>query len=880
MAITVRTSPANQSGNASSVAFTRDASVVAGDLRLVFIFTSSGVTMPSPPSGWTVILDTNIAPDSTRRLYVISRVYVAGDASSVTVTFSGSTNYGVAQVALGGALATVHAGPTRNTGDDGTGTTQTAPSLTSTVVNTVLVCFYGQAAGGSTSAIISLPSGMTNLGNSVGNGSQGSSTRLAWENRAAAGATGTRVATCSNSGKWAAVSVLVAPAATTQNITGAGAISSAEAFGTPASAQTVGPAGAIATAGAFGTPALAQTVVGAGIASAEAFGTAVLAPGNVSVGPAGAIGSGEAVPAPVVSPAPVTVSPGGIGTTEALGILVITTGQAIQPGGIGPAEAFGTPVLTPGSVAVGPAGVGSAEAFGGPALAPVVQPTGVASGGAFGTAALAQTVVVAGIGPGEAFGAPTAAPGPVTAAPTGIASGGAFGTARLDLTILPVGLASGGAFGTAELLRGAVSLAPTGIPSAGAFGSPALYARIAPSGIPTAEALGTPQLNLRIYPVGIASEEVFGATGGEEVELASRRIPQRLLARYELVCVARIPQTTGAPALLAVDPVDWSSLTWVEELSRPQTLSATCKISKLTDPVIQRLQTPHELPTELWLYRNGKLIVAGPMLGWSVSGEEVTIEAQGLLAYAFMMFVTADLVYSATDQFAIVRGLIDHWQNLEYGNFGIDTSEPSLSGFVRDATFLKKELTNVGKAITDLSAGADGFDVLIDPASRKLQLFYPRQGIDRSTGEDAIVFDSRNVTSSNVACSIAPGDVATESIGTGSNTAGEGLYATAANLELRAKYGRSAVAATFDSADQATLDSQVGGLLNARDQVLLIPGTNTRVTVDADLASYDIGDTISYQLHGRLSVQSAFRIRKRSVSVAQTGTEAVSFEFA
>lgn len=214
MPITARTSPANQSGNASSVVVSRDASVQADDVRWVFIFTSSGVTLPTPPTGWTVRMDQSIAPDTTRRFYALSHVHAAGDPATYTFTFSAATNYGLGQAVFGGATEAPHevSTPTRNTGDDGTGANQTTPDRTASVAGCVLLVFFGQAASGSTSAVISLPSAMTNLGNSVGNGTQGSSTRTAYETRASTGATGTRAATCPATGRWAAASVLIAPA--------------------------------------------------------------------------------------------------------------------------------------------------------------------------------------------------------------------------------------------------------------------------------------------------------------------------------------------------------------------------------------------------------------------------------------------------------------------------------------------------------------------------------------------------------------------------------------------------------------------------------------------------------------------------------------------
>lgn len=351
--------------------------------------------------------------------------------------------------------------------------------------------------------------------------------------------------------------------------------------------------------------------------------------------------------------------------------------------------------------------------------------------------------------------------------------------------------------------------------------------------------------------------------------------------QYELVCVARIPQTGGAPVFIEVDPIDWTQITHTDELSVIPSLSASAKISNMTEPVLQRLRNMAELPTELWLYRNGKQVFSGPLLGWTVNNESLTMEAQGLMSYLKMMYVTQDLVYKDVDQFEIVTGLINQWQNLDYGNFGIDTAEIPPSGVLRTVTYTYKELHNVAQRIDDLTKMVNGFDISIDPAKRKLELYFPFRGIDRSFGEDKIVFDARNVTSTNIACSASPTDLASEGLGTGTGTgADEAFVSTASNAELRARYGRTGITSTFDQVtDQASLDSYVQAMIDARGTTLMIPGPNARVTIDADVGAYDVGDTVDYQLHSQLAVSGSFRIRKRTITVAETGTESVSIEF-
>jgi len=244
------------------------------------------------------------------------------------------------------------------------------------------------------------------------------------------------------------------------------------------------------------------------------------------------------------------------------------------------------------------------------------------------------------------------------------------------------------------------------------------------------------------------------------------------------------------------------------------------------------------------------------------------------------MLIQADLRYVNTDQFTIVQGMVNQWQALDYGNFGIDTTSVGLSGVTRDGEWLRDELHNVGQRIEDLGKGNPGFDVEVDPASRKLQLWAPTKGVDRSSGEDAIVIDSRNITSGDILCSVAIGDLASESFATGTASGADTtLFSTQTNAELRSKYGRSAVYQTYsDVKEQSALDAFALGLLEARTDTLLVPGPKVRVTPDADLADYTVGDTIAYELGSTLGVSGAFRIRKQTIS-ASASSEAVDLEF-
>lgn len=350
---------------------------------------------------------------------------------------------------------------------------------------------------------------------------------------------------------------------------------------------------------------------------------------------------------------------------------------------------------------------------------------------------------------------------------------------------------------------------------------------------------------------------------------------------YEAVVMARVPAATGAPTLLVVDDIRWSTLQWGSELSKPQSAEIRCALSTITEPVLQRLRSPAALATELWLLRDGVIVFAGPLTSGRREGEELTLTASGLLAYLERMVVFSDLVFAGVDQFAIVKALVDHWQGRSYGNFGIDTSQAGTSGVTRDATYLAKERNGILQRVQEMGQRINGFDVDVDPASRALQLWFPTRGVDRSTGEDAIVFDSRNITNPSTMFSVSAQHVATVAFGTGTaSDAGGTLYSTATNAELLAQYGASAITGSWDSvSEQATLDAHVQGLLAARGDALFVPGPGVRVTPDADISAYDVGDTVRYELDDQLGIDGSFRLRSIKVSVAESGIETVTPTF-
>jgi hypothetical protein len=483
-----------------------------------------------------------------------------------------------------------------------------------------------------------------------------------------------------------------------------------------------------------------------------------------------------------------------------------------------------------------------------------------------------------------------------TVSPTGIPSGTAFGTTVVTRipgpTLTPTGIPSATAFGVATVTPGAVTVnvAGQGIPSAEAFGNPTQLPGflMVPSGIPSREAFGSHTVTpgpVTVSPLGITSLESFGDFIVTKIQVA---IPSVLFTKpsttiqYEMTVVRRIMQQSGPPQYSEIDALSFTGLSYTETVSKPEILAVGANISSVSPAIVSLLDDMAHKQCEIYVYRNGVRVFSGPWAAFQVHGESLTINAKGPLAYLDRMGVLTDVVFAQVDQFQIAKSLIDIFQNLEYSNYGIDTSAVGVSGVLRDATYLLKEGNYVGKLLQDLGKRLNGFDFSVDPITRKLQLYYPYRGVDRSTGEGALIFDKRNVNNTNIICTIGTNDVATEgiAIGTSSGSTDGSVVGIKSNTELRSQFGRSVLFQSYNGvSEQPTIDAYAQSIIDARQSALLIPGPDSQVTPDSDLTLYDVGDTVQYQLHQLLNIRGKYRINSRQVTVQGNGKEKVTVGF-
>lgn len=345
-----------------------------------------------------------------------------------------------------------------------------------------------------------------------------------------------------------------------------------------------------------------------------------------------------------------------------------------------------------------------------------------------------------------------------------------------------------------------------------------------------------------------------------------------------LEAVARTPAASGPPTLTVLGPIPFTNLAYDDELNRDGSMNFSVRPEKLPGAVRDRFADLTVAPLEVVLRRGDRTLFAGPVWTWGLQGGTLAVNCRGLggyLRYMQLDNVTGSLGWASLDQHLIAKALVDAWQALAYGNFGIDTSAIAPSGVTRQRTYLHVERHEIYQRLVELCEISGGFDWHVDPVTRALVLDHPTRGVDLSA---SVHLDLRNITSGDESASVAAGDVASEAFGVGS--ADPPATSQQANTTLRQTFGRVGVSETFDVAEQATLNGHVARLLGDRASMLRVPGPGLMPVRDADVGDFAPGDRISYVYDAGLGVVSrADRVARLQVQVDEGGGVEMAVEF-
>lgn len=135
---------------------------------------------------------------------------------------------------------------------------------------------------------------------------------------------------------------------------------------------------------------------------------------------------------------------------------------------------------------------------------------------------------------------------------------------------------------------------------------------------------------------------------------------------------------------------------------------------------------------EVWVYRNGVVVAAGPIWDISVSTDSKALNcgAQSLEDYLDVRLIQ-DADYNVIDQVNIAWGLIQDSQARTGGNLNI-SSGVLLGGVTKSISYKTYDGKYILEAIQDFAEADDGFDFWISPSNRAFNAIYPRPAIDRN----------------------------------------------------------------------------------------------------------------------------------------------------
>jgi len=356
-------------------------------------------------------------------------------------------------------------------------------------------------------------------------------------------------------------------------------------------------------------------------------------------------------------------------------------------------------------------------------------------------------------------------------------------------------------------------------------------------------------------------------------------MPEGIEAKYTLSVSARLNAASGPPTITEVGEVAAiGDISYADELDSEGEASFSVEPENLDPDVADRLRDLRALPCELNIYRNDIVIWRGPILSCQLQGPTLTINARGLLYYLRYMTLEANLLYpTATDQFVIGKGLVDAYQALARGNYGIDTSTTDItSGVTRIRNYLYKENHNVFKRLQELADIDQGFDFWVSHSDRKL-MFEDEKGSDLSS---SVYADSSNIDNPNIFWSVAADDVASEGIAVGEdpNAVQASIVGVRSNTTLRNTFGRATVFQTADDVtQQTTIEDHAQRIIDSRGEQIFFPSPSTLVVKDVEPSDFSTGDAIqyTYKIGAIGTVNVVRRVNVRRVMVDSNGTESL-----
>jgi hypothetical protein len=347
-------------------------------------------------------------------------------------------------------------------------------------------------------------------------------------------------------------------------------------------------------------------------------------------------------------------------------------------------------------------------------------------------------------------------------------------------------------------------------------------------------------------------------------------------SEWAMLLVHRSQSESGGPTFTEIAPLYFTTLTWTRTLNAEDVLTAAISVASIPTEARSLLLNQAATPLEIWVYRNGRPMFAGPLVPGVLQGPTWTLNARGVLWYLRGMIVTADHRYEGEDQHYIARALIDNHQVKPWHHFGIATHTVAASGILRDRTYPAAEMGRVDELIRNLGAVDNGFDhgiVLIQSGGtlvRHFTCWYPRRGRDLA---DSIILDAQAITDSGLAFGIGSEDIASVAVVYADSETGVPVMGTATNQTLLETWGgwyATEVAQGVTNFNTAIDHAQA--LLEARQGNAFAVGPNLRSSAEVNPATVEVGDYVTYDFDAGLGPQQLVgRLVRIATSLSAAG---------
>lgn len=342
------------------------------------------------------------------------------------------------------------------------------------------------------------------------------------------------------------------------------------------------------------------------------------------------------------------------------------------------------------------------------------------------------------------------------------------------------------------------------------------------------------------------------------------------------------PQRSGPPTLTELQTGVWKSLTVHRELATAHTHQLKMKTRDLNPSVAAAIAGEWNAAFELWIWRNDKIMAQGPLIGWEIDDQDVTLSALGLASYTSGMIqeVLYWTFFLPEDQFTTIANLIGNYQlYVPYGNFGLDTSTLGTSGVTAYPVIPEKDHPDLFKWITDYGLSRDdGFDWWVEEGTRRVKAASPFKGVDLS---DEVVIDHRAIKQPKVASGRAFGSFATRwmSVNTNDGDSTAVSIVRVSDDSLAAIHGAIGMADDVRNMTDADLLSHSNQMLTVDGEPVLELSPETISVEGFEPGDFDYGDWITYSFDAGMGMVDIVRRVKQVEYSVDDAEEAISVVF-